>query len=190
MTSPPLPLCFDNAPAFRRWLRCNAADCPALLVLFRKVATGRPCMSYSESVDEALCFGWIDGVRKRVDDHSYSVRFTPRRASSIWSAVNIARVHRLQAEGRTTHAGESAFALRTLARSATYAHEQDAPADLSSGEIQAFKRNRRAWTFFDAAPLGYRKLVLHWVSSAKKADTRAARVARLVQACAAGERLR
>jgi uncharacterized protein YdeI (YjbR/CyaY-like superfamily) len=190
MKSPPVSLCFDNAPAFRQWLQSNAARHSELLVHFRKVATGRPCMTYADSVDEALCFGWIDGVRKRVDDHTYSIRFTPRRSTSIWSAVNIAKVQRLHAAGRMTNAGETAFGLRTQARSAIYAHEQAIPADLSCGELQAFKRNRGAWQFFEATPPGYRNLVLHWVISAKKDETRKSRFARLVLACTDGLRLR
>lgn len=152
MKNPPILLCFDNAPAFRQWLQSNAAHCSELLMHFRKVGVDRPCMTYSESVDEALCFGWIDGVRKRVDEHTYSIRFTPRRASSNWSAVNIAKVHQLHAAGRLTHAGEKAFALRTSARSAIYSHEQPSPADLSRGELETLKRNWGAWQFFEATP--------------------------------------
>jgi uncharacterized protein YdeI (YjbR/CyaY-like superfamily) len=190
MKAPPLSLCFDNAPAFRQWLASNAASCTELLVSFDKVATGRPCMSYSDSVDEALCFGWIDGVRKRIDDQTYSIRFTPRKPTSIWSAVNVAKVQRLQSEHRMTLQGEKAFALRRPARSGIYAHEQAAPADMTRDELQAFKRNVDAWKFFEASPAGYKKQVLHWTTSAKRDDTRASRFARLVQACTAGERLR
>lgn len=189
MKVPPASHCFEDAPAFRQWLQSNAARCSELLVHFRKVRTGRPCMTYAESVDEALCFGWIARVRKRVDEHTYAIRFTPRRASSIWSAVNIAKVQRLHAAGRLTHAGDQAFALRTSARPAVYAHEQALPADLSHGELQTFKCNRRAWKFFEATPPGYRKLVLHWVTSAKRDETRASRFARLGLACTVGERL-
>jgi uncharacterized protein YdeI (YjbR/CyaY-like superfamily) len=109
---------FESAAAFRWWLESNAATSSELLAIYRKVATGRASMSYSESVDEAICFGWIDGVRKRVDDDTYSIRFTRRRPSSIWSAVNIAKVERLRAEGRITPNGEKVFALRTEAKSA------------------------------------------------------------------------
>ena len=184
------PLFFDDAPAFRQWLESNATSHSELSVSFHKVATGRPCMSYSESVDEALCFGWIDGVRKRVDDHTYLIRFTPRQASSIWSAVNIAKVERLRSERRMTPSGEKAFALRSKARSAIYAHEQASTADLSRGELRIFKRHQNAWKFFEAAPVGYRKLPLHWVTSAKRGETRASRLSKLVEACVVGERLR
>ncbi len=172
MDRPPLSLCFDNAPSFGQWLASNAANCIELLVSFHKVGTGRPCMSYSESVD-VLCVGSSDGVRKRTDERTYSIRFTPRQATSIWSAVNIAKVQRLRAEGRMTAPGEKAFALRTPARSAICAHEQTLPAELSRGELRGFKRNQRAWKFFEATPAHYKKLVVHWVTSAKKDDTRA-----------------
>jgi uncharacterized protein YdeI (YjbR/CyaY-like superfamily) len=182
-------ICFETAAAFRQWLESNAATSSELLAIYHKVATGRASMSYSESVDEALCFGWIDGVRKRVDDDSYSIRFTLRRASSIWSAVNIAKVKRLRAEGRMTASGEGAFALRLEARSAVYAHEQAIPAELSSAERRTFQRSRLAWKFFESTPPGYQRFVLHWVTSAKKEETRASRLCKLVEACAVSERL-
>jgi uncharacterized protein YdeI (YjbR/CyaY-like superfamily) len=147
-------------------------------------------MSWSESVDEALCFGWIDGVRRRVDDASYSIRFTPRRAGSIWSAINIAKVERLQTEGRMTPAGSAAFAKRTEAKSAIYSHEQEAPAELSAVELRAFKRNKAAWAFFEGTPQGYQKVVFHWVTSAKKPETRVARFSKLVGACILEQRLK
>jgi uncharacterized protein YdeI (YjbR/CyaY-like superfamily) len=182
------PLFFNDAAAFRLWLTANAADATALLVGYRKVATGLPGMSWSESVDEALCFGWIDGVRKRIDEHSYSIRFTPRKASSIWSTVNIAKVEKLRAEGRLTPAGERAFALRSESRSGIYSHERERPAELSPAELQAFQRHAGAWQYFVATPPGYRNRMLHWITSAKRDDTRAARLAKLVTAC--GNQLR
>jgi uncharacterized protein YdeI (YjbR/CyaY-like superfamily) len=119
MNSMPRSLGFDNSAAFRQWLQTNAACCSELLLVFQKVAKGMPGLSYADSVDEALCVGWIDGVRRRVDAHHYSVRFTPRQARSIWSTVNIASVQRLRAEQPMTPAGEAAFALRTPLRSGT-----------------------------------------------------------------------
>lgn len=184
------PRFFTTAKLFRAWLEANAASADELLVGFHKVGSGRPSLSWPESVDEALCFGWIDGVRKRIDDDSYSIRFTPRKATSIWSAVNIAKVEQLRAQGRMTPAGEAAFARRTASRSVVYAYEQQAMAALSADELRTFKRHRQAWRFFDSTPAGYRKVVLHWVTAAKRAETRASRFARLVAACAAGERLR
>jgi uncharacterized protein YdeI (YjbR/CyaY-like superfamily) len=147
-------------------------------------------MTWSESVDQALCFGWIDGVRKRIDDHAYSIRFTPRKASSIWSAVNIAKFANLQERGRTTAAGEQAFASRTEGKSAVYAYEQEVTAELSRDELRLFKRHTAAWKFFAATPPGYKKAVLHWITTARRPETRASRFSKLVAACAAGERLR
>lgn len=184
------PIFFETAVAFRAWLELNAASAAELLVGFHKVGSGRPSMSWSESVDEALCFGWIDGVRKRIDDEAYSIRFTPRKPSSIWSAINIAKFEQLQAQGRMTPAGAKAFAHRTEARSVVYAYEQESTAELSADELRAFKRQKAAWTFFENTPPGYRKVILHWVTAAKKAETRASRFAKLLEACAAGQRLR
>ena len=115
---------FATPQAFRQWLERHAASAPELLVGFHKVGSGRPSMGWSESVDEALCFGWIDGIRRRLDEHTYSIRFTPRKPSSIWSAVNIAKVEQLQAAGRMTPAGLAAFAHRKAHKSAIYSHEQ------------------------------------------------------------------
>ena len=183
------PLFFEDAQAFRTWLQSNATSSCARLLAYHKVATGRRCVSYSESVDEALCFGWIDGVRRRVDDDVYVIRFTPRQPSSIWSAVNIAKVHRLRAMGRMTRSGEDAFALRSDTRSAIYAHEQASVAKMSLSEYRMFRRNRAAWRFFEASPPGYKKQVLHWITGAKREETRASRLAKLVAACSVGERL-
>lgn len=183
------PTFFPNAKAFGQWLQANAGSATELLVGFYKVGTGRPSMSWSESVDEALCVGWIDGVRRRIDDSAYSIRFTPRKPTSIWSAINIAKVAQLQAEGRMTSAGARAFALRTAARSLVYSHEQAQSAELSALELRAFKRDKVAWQFFESTPPGYKKVVLHWVTSAKKLETRATRFAKLVEASGAGQRL-
>lgn len=185
------PTFFPDAAAFRHWFDANAGTSTELLVGFHKVGSGRPSMSWSESVDEALCVGWIDGVRRRIDDRTYSIRFTPRKPASIWSAINIAKVEMLAAAGRMRPAGAQAFARRTEAKSKIYSHEQAQTAMLSATELRAFKRHQAAWRFFDEqTPPGYRKVVLHWITSAKKPETRAARLAKLLAACAAGQRLR
>lgn len=184
------PVFFADAVAFRRWLQAHAGSASELLVGFRKVGSGRPSMTWPESVDEALCVGWIDGVRRRIDDQSYSIRFTPRKANSIWSAVNIAKFEQLQAEGRMQPAGAAAFARRSEARSAVYSFEQATTAELSSGELQSFQSDPAAWAYFESTPPSYRKTVLHWVTTAKKAATRAERLAKLVSACAEGRRLK
>jgi len=183
------PVFFTDAAAFQRWLEAHAALANELLVGFYKVGSGRPSMSWPESVDAALCFGWIDGRRKRIDDASYTIRFTPRKAGSIWSAVNIAKVAQLRAAGRMTPAGERAFALRSEAKSGIYSHEQAQAAELDGVQLQALQRDPAAWAYFTALPPGYRKTVLHWITTAKKPETRAGRLAKLIQACAAGQRL-
>ena len=183
------PKFFKNAAAFRAWLEANAATATELLVGFHKVGSGQPSMTWSESVDEALCFGWIDGVRKRIDDDAYTIRFTPRKPTSIWSAINIAKFHQLQAEGRMTPAGAQAFAHRKEAKSVVYSYEQAETAALAPEELRAFRRNQAAWKYFEAAPPGYKKQMLHRITSAKRSETRAARLAKLIEACAAGKRL-
>ena len=160
-----------------------------MLVGFYKRDAGKPSITWPESVDEALCVGWIDGVRKRIDEHTYQIRFTPRRKGSIWSTVNIARVEALTAEGRMTPAGLAAFELRTAAKSNVYAYEQATAKELTAAELAAFRRRRKAWTWFEAVAPSYRKVMLHWVTSAKQGATRERRLAKLMDSCAAGERL-
>lgn len=186
MTSPTF---FAAPAAFRQWLQAHAASSSELIVGFHKVASGQPCMTWSESVDEALCFGWIDGVRRRIDDHTYSIRFTPRKPSSIWSAVNIAKMEQLQTAGRMTPAGLQAFAHRKAGKSAIYSHEQATPAELPASQLREFQRHKKAWQFFETTPPSYQKTLLHWVTSAKRPETRAARFAQLLAACMARERL-
>jgi hypothetical protein len=182
------PTFFESPLAFRHWLADNAATATELRVGFHKVATGQPCMTWSESVDEALCFGWIDGVRKRIDDKAYSIRFTPRKSTSIWSAINIAKVAQLRAQGRMTSAGEQAFAQRTDARSLVYSHERTEAAALTPEEEHTFKSNPAAWAYWESCPPGYRRQMLHVVVSAKRAETRASRLAKLMATSAKKER--
>ncbi|MFS2023707.1 YdeI/OmpD-associated family protein [Massilia sp. GER05] len=183
------PVFFEKAEDFRAWLAAHAHDAKELLVGFHKVGTGTPCMTWSESVDQALCYGWIDGVRKRVDDATYTIRFTPRKTGSIWSAVNIDKVTKLRALGLMTPAGEAAFAQRSEDRSRVYSHERETPAELAPEDLARFRRHKAAWAFFEACPPGARKRMIHVVTSAKKPETRAARLDRLIAACAEGRRL-
>jgi uncharacterized protein YdeI (YjbR/CyaY-like superfamily) len=183
------PVFFEDAAAFRAWLAVHAHEARELLVGFHKVGTGKPCMRWSDSVDQALCFGWIDGVRKGVDADTYTIRFTPRKPGSIWSAVNIDKVARLRELGLMTPAGEAAFALRSEDRSRVYSHERATPAELEPADLARFKRHKAAWAYFEACPPGYRKRMLHVVTSVKKPETRAARLDRLIAACAEGRRL-
>jgi uncharacterized protein YdeI (YjbR/CyaY-like superfamily) len=183
------PVFFANPEEFRAWLEKHGARESELLVGFHKVATGKPSLTWPQSVDEALCFGWIDGVRKRIDDGAYQIRFTPRKAKSTWSAVNVSRVEALVAEGRMRPAGLEAFARRLQANSGIYSYEQAAPLALTPDEVKAFRRDKAAWAYFEAVAPSYRKAVTHWVASAKKEETRARRLAKLIESCAAGVRL-
>ena len=180
---------FATAAAFRRWLAKHAATERELIVGFHKVDSGLPSLTWPQSVDEALCYGWIDGVRKRIDETSYQIRFTPRRPNSIWSAINIAKVEAMRAAGKMTPAGESAFARRTDKKSVVYAYEQESEAALTPTERTAFRKAKGAWKFLESCPPSYRRVVFHWIVTARKPETRAARVQKLVAACAAGKRL-
>lgn len=187
---PAAPVFFATPEDFRKWLKKNAATTPELAVGYWKVGSGRPSMTWPESVDEALCFGWIDGVRRRIDDDAYQIRFTPRRPTSIWSTVNLRKYERLLAAGRVTEAGQRAYACRKEEKSRVYAYEQPAHADLTLQEVRAFKAIPGAWKHFAACPPSYRKVLLHWITSAKRPDTRAARLGKLIAASGRGERLR
>lgn len=173
------PVYFPSAAAWRDWLVEHHASATELLVGFHKAATGKPSMSWAQSVDEALCFGWIDGVRKRVDDERYTIRFTPRRATSIWSAVNITRVGELEAEGRMQEAGRAAFAKRRENKSGIYAYEQRRDV-LDEPYLGTFKKSRAAFAFFESQPPGYRKTAIWWIVSAKMEVTRERRLAELI----------
>lgn len=183
------PMYFADAAAFRARLGTIAATATELIVGFMKKDTGVASISWPEAVDEALCFGWIDGVRHRIDDERYKIRFTPRRADSHWSAVNIKRVAELQAEKRMTPAGEAAFALRKESRSAKAAYEQDAMPELSAAYIAQLKQHTQAWDYFSTLPPWYLKKVIWWVVSAKQVSTQEKRLHSLIQACAVKKRL-
>jgi uncharacterized protein YdeI (YjbR/CyaY-like superfamily) len=144
------------------------------------VGSGRPSITWPQSVDEALCVGWIDGIRKRLDEHSYVIRFTPRKPGSIWSAVNIRRMGELQAEGRVLPAGEAAFARRRDNKSAIYSYEQRKSAELPPEYEARFRQNAAAWDYFQAQAPWYRRTATHWVTSAKKEETREKRLATLI----------
>ncbi|MBV9879893.1 MAG: YdeI/OmpD-associated family protein [Gemmatirosa sp.] len=179
---------FTSPAKFGAWLAANHATTEELLVGFHKRHTARPSMTWAESVDEALCYGWIDGVRRSVDEDRYTIRFSPRRAGSTWSAVNVKRVGELAAEGRMQPAGLAAFERRTAAKSGTYSYE-NRPHSLEPDDERAFREHPAAWTFFEAQPPGYRRTAVWWIVSAKKADTRARRLEVLIGHSARGERL-
>lgn len=183
------PSFFETAAQFRHWLDQNHTCAAELIVGFRKVGTGQPGMSWSESVDEALCFGWIDGVRKRIDDGAYQIRFTPRKPGSIWSRVNVEKVQVLLASGRMRPPGIAAYEARSADKTGVYAFERHAPAELQDAELTIFQRQKAAWRFFEACPPSYKKVMLHWVTSAKRAPTRERRLAQLIEACAEQRRI-
>ncbi|MEO6291784.1 MAG: YdeI/OmpD-associated family protein [Burkholderiaceae bacterium] len=184
------PRFFKTPQDFRDWLIAHTSSADQLLVGFYKVDSGQASMTWPESVDVALCYGWIDGVRKRIDDASYTIRFTPRKTTSIWSAININKFNDLQQQGRMTPAGVKAFAHRKEAKSRIYSHEQTFTAELSADELQAFQREPAAWAYFEATPPGYKKVRLHLITTPKRAETRATRFAKLLAACKRGERIR
>jgi uncharacterized protein YdeI (YjbR/CyaY-like superfamily) len=180
------PSFFTTAAELRAWFKIHHANTSELLIGFHKKASGRPSVTYHEALDEALSVGWIDGVRKSIGDESYTIRFTPRRTGSYWSRVNTARAKALIDANRMTPAGMQAFEARDATKTAKYSFERDAPA-FAPSQLRLFKRNRKAWTFFQAQPPGYRKLATFWVVSAKRDDTRTSRLNTLI-ALSGGER--
>lgn len=173
------PTFFPIQTDFRRWLEENHDKETELLVGLYKVGTGKPSMTWAESVDQALCFGWIDGVRRKIDAESYSIRFTPRKAKSVWSAVNIKKIEELTKQGLMTPAGLAAFARRDENKSRIYAYERQA-AKLSAESEEQFRANKKAWEFFQNQAPSYRKVVIYWVMSAKQDATRQRRLEKLI----------
>ncbi len=182
------PVPFKTPAAFRRWLKANHASVRELWVKFYRKDSGKTGISYAQALDEALCYGWIDGIRKKVDDESYTNRFTPRQPRSVWSTVNVARVGALKATGRMTAVGLRAFERRDPAKTANYSYERETSAFDPDLEHQ-FRATAAAWTFFLAQPPGYRRLATWFVVSAKKPETRAKRLAALIDQSARGRRL-
>lgn len=190
MPQPPKPKYFATPAAFRTWLETHHASSSELLVGFYKKRSGKPSITWPESVDEALCFGWIDGIRRTVDDERYTIRFTPRKARSTWSAVNIKRVADLEKLGRMQPAGRAAFERRAESRSQIYSYEQRSEAVLDDAAERAFRANARAWEFFNAQPPSYRRTAVYWVMTAKKEETRKSRLATLIDDSAHERRLK
>lgn len=179
------PVFFRSPAELRRWFARHHAQARELWVGYWKVGSGEPSISWPESVDEALCVGWIDGVRKRLDDRRYVIRFTPRKTTSVWSAVNIARVQALEAEGRMGDAGRAAFAARREHRSGIYSFEQRS-VELPQAYAKLLRANRAAWRDFQSRAPSYRKAVMWWIVSAKQEATRQRRLARLIELAAQG----
>jgi len=184
------PTFFATPADFRKWLERHHDTADELLVGFYKKGSGRPSITWPESVDEALCFGWIDGIRRSIDDESYSIRFTPRRPRSIWSSVNIKRMAELTKLGRVHPAGLRAFEARDPERSQVYSFEQCRAAQKLSPDLQAkLEANKKAWAFLQSQAPYYQRTVSWWVMSAKKEETRLKRLATLIKDSAAGRRI-
>jgi uncharacterized protein YdeI (YjbR/CyaY-like superfamily) len=180
---------FFRTPAdLRNWFKKHHATETELWVGYYRVATGKRTVTWSESVDEALCVGWIDGIRKRIDEESYTNRFTPRKSVSTWSAVNIRRVKVLVDEKRMLPAGLKAFEARRENRSGVYSYEQR-PAEFDGPYLTQMKSNKKAWEFFQAQPPSYRRTMIWYVVSAKQETTRQKRLRILIDASARGRRL-
>jgi uncharacterized protein YdeI (YjbR/CyaY-like superfamily) len=180
------PRFFGSAAQWRRWLEKNHTKAESLWVGYHKKATGKPSMTWAESVDEALCFGWIDGIRKSLGDESYKIRFTPRRPASNWSLVNTKRVKELTELGLMRPAGSAAFAARKS--EGNYSYEQRQAAAFTREQERRFRANKAAWKFFEAQPAGYRRVATWWVISAKREETRERRLAKIIDASASGRR--
>jgi len=172
-------LFFATQAEFRSWLQEHCKTATELVVGYYKVGSGKPSMTWSQSVDQALCFGWIDGVRKSIDDESYSIRFTPRRSTSIWSAINIKKVEELTQAGLMTAEGQRVFELRKEHRSRIYSYE-DEPVALEQSYEEQFKTNLPAWEFFNAQAPSYKKVILFWIMNAKQENTRLSRLEKII----------
>jgi uncharacterized protein YdeI (YjbR/CyaY-like superfamily) len=187
MAGAPTPVFFATPEEFGAWLETNGATAPELLVGYWKAGTGRPSMTWPRSVEQALRFGWIDGVRRSLGDESYCIRFTPRRPGSAWSATNVATARRLVAEGRMAPAGLRAFEARAEGRSGVYSYEQPKEPRLPAADLKALKADAKAWAWYSKQTKTYRKVTAHWVSGAKKEETRARRLKLLVECSREGK---
>jgi uncharacterized protein YdeI (YjbR/CyaY-like superfamily) len=173
------PVFFKNQTEFRKWLEANHKTESELWVGYYKVETGKPSLTWSQSVDQALCFGWIDGIRKSIDHESYCIRFTPRKPGSNWSAVNIAKVEELTRQGLMHPEGLEAFSRRMESRSGIYSFENKIK-DLPEDFVTIFRKNKTAWEFYSSQPASYRRTITHWVLSAKQEATKLGRLNKLI----------
>ncbi|NNJ88231.1 MAG: bacteriocin-protection protein [Eudoraea sp.] len=175
------PIFFKDQKEFRAWLRVNHSQEQELWVGYYKVKTGKPSLTWSESVDQALCFGWIDGLRRSLGTESYCIRFTPRRKNSNWSAVNIKKVKELRASGLMKEAGLKAYKLQKEKKSRVYSYDKTA-TDLSADLKKLFQKNKKAWAFFEEQAPSYKRKMIHWILSAKKRETRETRLKKTIDA--------
>ena len=180
------PIFFETPAQLRDWLDEHHETADDAIVSAWKKSTGKPSLTWPEIVEEALCVGWIDSIRRSVPGDGWTIRLTPRRKRSIWSAVNAAKVAELRAAGRLRPAGEAAFAARLADRTAIYSFEQSHDPELAPEEEARFGANEAAWAWYSAKPPSFRKQALHWVISAKRAETRERRLALLIESSAAG----
>lgn len=183
------PIFFPTPADFRAWLEQNHSTEKELIVGFYRKGSGKPSMSWPEAVDEALCFGWIDGVRRSRDHESYTNRFTPRRPGSNWSAVNIRKVEELDRAGLMHPAGLAAFARREEGKSAVYSYEQRYDAQLTAGQEEQFRAHPAAWEYFQSQAPSFRQTAIWWVVSAKREETKAKRLATLIEDSASARRI-
>ena len=180
---------FATPGELREWYEQNHDKAPELVVGYWKKHTGRTGVSHTEAIEQALCFGWIDSIGRRIDEDRYQVRFTPRRRGSVWSAVNVAAVARLSEQGLMRPAGLAAFEGRRPDRVATYSYEQPADAQLDDEQLDRLRADGKAWEWFSAQTPSYRRAAVHWVVSGKRADTRERRLQQLISDSAAGRRV-
>ncbi len=183
------PTYFATPALWRAWLEAHHESATEVLVGFYKTSTGKPSITWPESVDEALCFGWIDGVRKSLGELAYTIRFTPRKPTSIWSAINVAKVAALRKAGKLRPAGEAAYAKRTEAKTAVYSFERHEVAKLSITQEALFVANAKAHAWFTSQAPWYQRTATHWVISAKQEVTRERRLATLISDSAAGRKI-
>jgi uncharacterized protein YdeI (YjbR/CyaY-like superfamily) len=183
------PIFFKKQSDLRKWFEKNADTATSLSVGFYKVSTGKPSITWSQSVDEALCFGWIDSIRNSIDEESYSIRFTPRKPNSIWSAVNIKKVEELKKLGLMKSKGLELFNMMNKEKLKTYSFERSI-VELSKEFEKKFKANKKAWKFFQSMPPSYRKPVINWVMTAKQEETRLRRLATLIKDSEEGRKIR
>lgn len=178
---------FADAAAFRRWLDENHASSDALFIGYYKKGVSKQAMAYPQAVEEALCYGWIDGITYRIDDELTATRFTPRRKGSSWSAVNIAKMAELKEAGRLHAAGKRVFEERDRRKDASYSYERPA-LELEADMLARFKADERAWTHWQGEAPSYRRTATNWVASAKKPETRERRFAELLEVSRQGRR--
>ncbi|MBP6871261.1 MAG: YdeI/OmpD-associated family protein [Bacteroidales bacterium] len=171
---------FKTQDDFRRWLESNYEKETELVVGYYKMDSGKPSMSWSQSVDQALCFGWIDGVRRSIDKESYCIRFTPRRSNSNWSAINIKKIEELTKAGLMNPAGLKAYSLRKENKSGIYSYENDTIFIDSNYELQ-FIQNKKAWDFFMKQAPSYKKAIMRWIMSAVQEKTRQSRLEKTIK---------